>query len=106
MESGAIPERHIAASSHTKRASPDHARLNLEKSKHSRGAWIPKDKDENVWLQVYTDHWLTLITAVATQGREERSQWVTKYKLQYWGWRRSVQYYKDPLQSGPFKVIS
>ena len=105
METGAIKAWQISASSGAKKARPDQTRLNLEKSKHSQGTWIAKDEDYNAWLQIYFPQWYILITAVATQGLEERSRWVTKYKLQYWRWRTNVQYYKDPQQSGPFKVI-
>lgn len=108
MESTAIKARQITASSHSRRASPDQARLNLENSRHSRGAWIAAYEDYNAWLQIYLHDGYTVITAVATQGREKRSEWVTKYKLQYWlGWGKQVkvQYYKEPQQSGPFKVI-
>ena len=104
MESGAIKSWQISASSNTDKASPDQARLNLERSKHSQGAWIAEDEDSNAWLQIYFHQRNVLITAVATQGLEKRSKWVTKYKLQYWGWATNVQYYKDPQQSGPFKV--
>ncbi len=105
MESTAIKKGQISGSSDTEKASPDQARLNLRKSKHSQGAWIPEDEDYNAWLQISLDQWNVLITAVATQGLEESSKWVTKYKLQYWRLKTKVQYYKDPQQSGPFKVI-
>lgn len=103
-ESGEIKAWQFEASSEIKRASADQARLNLEKSKKSSGAWIAKDDDYNAWLQVSFPRSFTLITAVATQGKE--NQWVTKYKLQYWTRNGKVKYYKDPLQSGPFKVNS
>lgn len=97
-ESRKIKWWQFKASSHITGASADRARLNF------RGAWIAKDDDYNAWLQVFLPHWPPLITAVATQGKE--NQWVTKYKLQYWKLNTNVQYYKDPLQSGPFKVNS
>jgi len=100
MENGAIQEWQIWVSSHTKKSSSDQARLNLEK------AWIAKDEDYNAWLQIYLPHWYISITAVATQGLEERSKWVTKYKLQYWRWGANVVFYKDLQQSGPFKVMN
>jgi len=103
-ESREIKAWQFEASSEIKVASADQARLNLEKSKKSSGAWIAKDDDNNAWLQVSFPRWFTLITAVATQGKE--NQWVTKYKLQYWTRNLKVKYYKDPLQSGPFKVNS
>ena len=106
MESTAIKKGQISGSSGTEKARPDQARLNLRKSKHSQGAWIPEDDDYNAWLQVHLHQRNVLITAVATQGLEERSKWVTKYKLQYWRRKTNVQYYKDPQQSGPFKVIN
>ena len=106
MESGLIKGWQISASSDSKKASPDQARLNFEKSKNARGAWIAEDEDNNVWLQIHFPQWYILITAVATQGLEGRSKWVTKYKLQYWRLTTDAKYYKDPQQSGPFKVIN
>lgn len=106
MESTAIKHWQISASSSTKKESPDKARLNLKKGK---GGWIAEDEDSSAWLQIdfdRRDQWNVLITAVATQGLEKRSKWVTKYKLQYWRWETNVKYYKDPQQSGPFKVIN
>ena len=106
MESTAIKKGQISGSSGTEKARPEQARLNLRKSKHSQGAWIPEDDDYNAWLQIHLHQRNVLVTAVATQGLEERSKWVTKYKLQYWRRKTNVQYYKDPQQPGPFKVIN
>ena len=101
MESTAIKHWQISASSSTGKASADKARLNLKK-----GGWIAEDEDFNAWLQINFTQWNVLITAVATQGLDKRKKWVTKYKLQYWRWKTNVKYYKDPQQSGPFKVIN
>ena len=37
----------------------------------------------------------TRITGVATQGRSDMNQWVTKYKLQYRNNSTAFQYYKE-----------
>lgn len=106
MESGEIETwQLIASSQRNARASPEHARLNKEAAQgQSKGAWIAAEYDFNAWFQVYLQNVYTLITGVATQGRENRDWRVTSYRLLYWGTGVYVQYYKEQGQSGPFKV--
>ena len=110
MESGAIKEWQLTASSSGNAAGPNQARLNLkqikgEKTFITKGAWIAQREDYHAWLQVYLKNAYTLITGVATQGGgRKKSMWVTKYKIQYWGTGVHVQFYKEQGQSGPFKV--
>ena len=105
MESGAIKEWQLTASSSAEKAGVEEARLNLKSSKETKGAWIAQREDYNAWLQVDLKNAYTQITGVATQGRgRKKSMWVTKYKLQYWGTGVDVQFYKEQGQSGPFKV--
>lgn len=107
MENGLIQNRQLAASSQdSSRASAYHARLNNKaKNEKSKGAWISAENDFNPWFQVNLNNEYTFITGVATQGRQNKDRWVTKYKLLYWGVGVHVQYYKDEGQSGgQFKV--
>ncbi|EDO48077.1 predicted protein, partial [Nematostella vectensis] len=53
--------------------SPWNSRLN------SRYSWSAKASDHNQWLQIQFDQ--TKVTGVATQGRQDAHQWVTRYNL-------------------------
>ncbi|KAL9960826.1 hypothetical protein ACROYT_G034331 [Oculina patagonica] len=108
MENGAIEEWQLtASSSRSKMAGPNEARLNLQRKKEkTKGAWTPWNEDFNAWFQVDLNSSYTVITGVATQGRPEGSLWVTKYKLQYWGHKVNVQFYKEEGQTGPFKELA
>ena len=46
------------------------------------GAWCSLKNDIYQWLQVDLGTYTT-VTRIATQGRNEWYQWVTKYRLQY-----------------------
>lgn len=77
MENGAIPDSWINASSTYSFAYNFHlARL------RKNVGWAALVNDVNQWLQVDMQQ-TTRITSVATQGRSDYSQWVTKYKLDY-----------------------
>ncbi|XP_068752557.1 protein sidekick-1-like isoform X3 [Montipora capricornis] len=100
MEFGAIKDAQIQASSEF---DLNHAaiqgRLNFQKSGEKRGAWSAKKSDENQWLQIDLRASYTKVTAVASQGRNDFKQWVTKYKLQYSNDRVTFQYYKEQGQT-------
>lgn len=107
MESGAIKNWQLTASSQNKKISgPENARLNLEfKKKKNAGAWLADEEDYSAWLQVDLNNAYTLITGIATQGKgDKKIKRVTKYKLQYWGAGVEVKFYKEHGQSGAFKV--
>ena len=83
MENGAISDAQITASSewddnHAARR----ARLNIKLSGNKRGAWSALINDLNQWLQVDLGRFTT-VTRVATQGRNQHHQYVTKYRIQY-----------------------
>ena len=83
MESGAILDSHISASSEWGiNAVAQHARLHFVKTVY--GAWSARSNDIHQWLQVDLLN-TTRVSGVATQGRNgcPCAQWVTKYKLQY-----------------------
>ena len=101
METGAIPDAHVRASSEF---SGNHAavqgRLHFKAVGDKRGAWSAGSSDVNQWLQVELGNRNTQVTGVATQGRNARGQWVTKYKLQYSHDGVNWYYYKAGGQSG------
>ena len=83
MESRAITDGQISASTiWSSRHFPSNARLHNQASANSSGAWEPSKKNANQWLQIDLVTQLS-VTRVATQGREDRFHWVTKYHLQY-----------------------
>ena len=96
MEFGAIKDTQIRASSEW---DLNHAaiqgRLNFQKSGIKQGAWSSRNNDNNQWLQIDLRQSYTKVTAVASQGRNQASQWVTKYKLQYSNDGVTFQYYKE-----------
>ena len=96
MEFGAIKDTQIRASSEW---DLNHAaiqgRLNFQKSGIKQGAWSSRNNDKNQWLQIDLRQSYTKVTAVASQGRNQASQWVTKYKLQYSNDAVTFRYYKE-----------
>ncbi|XP_078667263.1 uncharacterized protein LOC144909086 [Branchiostoma floridae x Branchiostoma belcheri] len=81
MESGAIPDRSITASStFGNHHEPFRARLN---GVAGVGAWSAGGNGPGQWLQVDLGE-ATFVTGVITQGRQNSyAQWVTSYKLQF-----------------------
>ena len=57
-------------------------RLNLAAVSGKAGSWGVKRNDVNQWLQIDLGS-PTTVTKVATQGRQDSSQWVTSYSLSY-----------------------
>lgn len=84
MESGAITDGQISASSeHSARLAAIRGRLNVQHSPGKGGSWAAQYLDQNQWLQIDVGSQYTKVTRVATQGRSDHPQWVTKYMLQY-----------------------
>eukprot|EP00057_Strongylocentrotus_purpuratus_P020571 XP_011675045.1 PREDICTED: uncharacterized protein LOC756501 isoform X1 [Strongylocentrotus purpuratus] len=81
LESGAIPDSSLTAfSEYNANHGPRRARLNMAKVGALTGGWSAKTNDLNQWIQV--DLLATYsIVRVATQGREDYSQWVTSFKI-------------------------
>ena len=96
MESGAIFDSQITASSmsNDRHAAPN-ARLHFKGSKNplKRAGWVPRVKNTNQWLQVDLQQ-TTRVIGIATQGRHDYDQWVTKYKLQYGDDGQTFRVYK------------
>ena len=84
MENGAISDAQISASSQWDNIhGPRRARLNVKRSAgNGGGAWCALNNDIYQWLQVDLGKYTT-VTRIATQGRSDWNQWVTKYRLQY-----------------------
>ncbi|XP_046735368.1 epithelial discoidin domain-containing receptor 1-like [Diprion similis] len=88
MESGAIPDADITASSSfdSGNVGPHQARLRME---NQGGAWCPKEQittEPREWLQVDL-HTVHLITATGTQGRFGNGvgvEYAEAYLLEYW----------------------
>ena len=84
MQSGAIPDSHITASSeHDDNAAAPRSRLYILREGSLHAGWIARTNNQDQWLQVDIGEPLSVVTAVATQGRGGHKRWVTSYKLQY-----------------------
>ena len=101
MESGAITDAQISASSQwDNNHGASRARLHMlfNRKTTQRGAWSSSSSDLNQWLETNLGGYTTL-TRVATQGRSDHAQWVTKYRLQYSDDGVIFQFYKEPHQT-------
>ncbi|CAH1256881.1 MFGE8 [Branchiostoma lanceolatum] len=79
MESGAIPDSHITAST----TYPNPVCATNKARLHSAGAWCANHPvNTNQWLQVDVGA-ETTVAGVITQGRPVGNQWVTSYKLRF-----------------------
>ncbi len=102
MESGEILDAQITASSlFGAYFAAKYGRLNLIQTQHSSGGWSAAIRDSNQWLQVDLGRQYSRVTGVATQGRHNTYQWVTRYKLQYRNDEASFRYY---IEQGQTKV--
>ena len=75
MENGAIPDAEIRASNELAHLPASDARLN------QAGSWVSSINDGSQYLDIDVGYEFTIITGIATQGRSDLDQWVTKYKL-------------------------
>lgn len=103
MENGLIADGQITASSYLSgRHEPFLARLHLKPVPLGRiGAWASLYNDINQWLQVDVGRQYN-VSRIATQGREDIGQWVTKYKLQFS--EDGVMFYNYTNKLGQIKV--
>ncbi|XP_035673287.1 adipocyte enhancer-binding protein 1-like isoform X10 [Branchiostoma floridae] len=81
MESGAIPDGHITASSQYNTGSCATSKGRLH-SQEGAGAWCSAQNNNQQWLQVDVGA-ETTVAGVITQGRAGADQWVTSYKLRF-----------------------
>ena len=83
IEDGRIPDSALTASTvHSAACAATFARLNLAAASGRVGSWCAKKNDINQWLQIDLGT-PTTVTKVATQGRQDASQWITSYSLSY-----------------------
>ena len=111
MESGKILDKQITASSEWDANHAAHqGRLNFQEVVEGGGAsksgsWSALKNDKNQWLQVDLLREESVVTSVATQGRNSHplwgahNQWVKSYKLQYSNNGVDFEYYKDARQN-------
>ena len=100
MENNRISDDQISASSVR---GPNHkanrGRLYYKADGGKREAWSAKKNDENPWLQIDLGGLYATVTAVATQGRHDKDEWVTEYMLQYSNETLNFQNYREPGQT-------
>ena len=83
MEDRRILSGHLrASSSYNYNHGPDRARLNIVNGHGRTGAWVAKYRNTRQWLQIDCRQ-MSIIKGIATQGRREAHQWVTKYQLSF-----------------------
>ena len=83
MKNGRIRSNQITASSSWDRNhGPGNARLHWRKSRSRVGSWSARHNNHYQFLQVYFKH-PTRVVKIATQGRQDTRQWVTKYFVTY-----------------------
>ena len=111
MENGGVLDEQITASSELNDNSAAYqGRLNVNKyaqgSTVKSGAWVAGTSDLSQWLQVDLFDEESLISRVATQGRNQddswglaNSQWVERYNLQYSNDGRDFEYYHEQGKS-------
>ena len=98
MENREISDAQISASSQLHdNNGPHRARLNRRRFGNKRGAWNALNNDIYQWLQVDLGTYTT-VTRIATQGRSDMKQWVTKYRLQYSEDGVNFHFYKAQAQ--------
>lgn len=96
MRTGAISNAQITASSiwdHSHEAFQ--GRLNFQAIPMESGSWSARRNDLSQWLEVFMGDLPMTVTGIATQGRSDLDQWVTKYKLMYNDYGLGFKYYKE-----------
>ena len=94
MRTGAISNAQITASSiwdHSHEAFQ--GRLNFQAIPMESGSWSAGRNDFNQWLEVFLGGLLMTVTGIATQGRSDHDQWVTKYMLMFSNVGGSFEYF-------------
>ena len=101
MQNGKLPNSALSASSElNSNYKAENARLHFQTVSGRVGAWIPKTQSLNEWFQV--DFGVeTQVTRIATQGRQDASQWVKEYTLRY---STDGSYFKQYQPTGFTKV--
>ena len=103
MQSGKIPNPSIYSTSYWNNyTKASRGRLNLTRQSAYSGGWVARTDAAHQFLQIHLgSEGYNVVTGIATQGREDADQWVTKYYLQYKG----LEWYNYTEQGGKtFKV--
>ena len=83
MEDGRIQDSAITSSSiFSDKHATKFSRLNLAAASGKAGGWCAKKNDVNQWIQIDLGT-PTTVTKIATQGRQDNSEWITSYSLSY-----------------------
>ena len=83
MKNGRIPSRAITVSSKWDiYHGPSRARLQIPQRGRYRGAWSARHNNQYQWIRIDFRRPVKVL-AVASQGRSDASQWVTRYYLSY-----------------------
>lgn len=107
MQSYQISDAQITASSEwSSTHTAIQGRLHFRATATLQGGWSSRRLDANQWLQVDFRSQYTRVTGVATQGRNDYNQWVTRYNLQYAEDGANFRYYKKLGGSVKVKTIS
>lgn len=100
MDSGAIPDSHISASSqYSDYSGVTKARLHFKQTGNRPGGWTSKTNDLNQWLQVNIGRYTT-VTKIATQGNR-LNIWVVEYRLQYSDDGVTFKFHKEARDTSP-----
>ena len=84
MENGKITNNEISASSvYNSNTGASRARLNFIPSGGVSGGWVAAVEDDKPTLTITFSYPFTRLTGIATQGRQDVSQWVKTYRLRY-----------------------
>lgn len=96
MENGKILDGQISASSeHSGSLAAIHGRLHYQGPQGNDGAWAASTNDFHQWLQIDLGSQFFKVKGVATQGRQNVMQYVTKYKLQYSNNGLNFKFYRE-----------
>ena len=83
LESYAIPDSSVTASSTFGLHKPGSGRLHSYAKPGTVGGWVAgNNRSDDSWFQVDFGNW-TNVTRISTQGRQDVPQWVTKYRISY-----------------------
>ena len=96
MENRKISDSQIKSSTQLdENHSAKHSRLHSKANRENGGSWSALKNDVNQWLQVDLDSYIR-VTGIATQGRNGRDEWVTKFRLQYGENEDILHFFEDP----------
>ena len=96
MENRKISDSQIKSSTQLdENHSAKHSRLHSKANRENGGSWSALKNDVNQWLQVDLGSYIR-VTGIATQGRNGRDEWVTKFRLQYGENEDIFHFFEDP----------